>query len=199
MDTAIQIAMGLSIAACAGMRAFLPLLVVGLLSHLGYLHLNPAFDFLGRTDALVVFGVATVVEILADKVIALDHLLDSISTVIRPVAGTVLAGSLLNHLDPLPAAALGLIVGGGPSLTVHAAKTVARYKSSVLTPFHGGLGNTALSVAEDLVSTFGIWFAVVAPIAAAALGVLLLVVAVLVLKRFAGVVRRAFKTEARNM
>jgi hypothetical protein len=192
MELGVQIAMGLSIAACAGLRAFLPLLAVGLLSHMGYLQLNPAFSFLARTDALIVFGVATVLEILADKVVAVDHALDGISTFIRPVAGTLLAGSLLNHLDPLPAAALGIIVGGGPSLTVHAGKSVARYKASLLTPFHGGLGNMAISVVEDIISTFGIWIAVIAPIFAAVLGIMLLALAVWVLMRFAGVIRRAF-------
>lgn len=190
MELGIQIAMGLSIAACAGLRAFLPLLVVGLLGRSGYLELNPAFAFLGRTDALIVFGLATLVELLADKVVVVDHFLDGIATFIRPVAGTILAGSLLTHLDPLPAVSLALVVGGTPALTVHAGKSIARYKASLLTPLHGGLGNTALSVGEDALSGLGLWLAVVAPVFAALFALVLLGFAVWLLVHFAGVWRR---------
>lgn len=190
MDLAIQIAMGLSIAACAGLRAFLPLLVVGLLGRNGYLELNPAFAFLARTDALIVFGLATVVELLADKVVAVDHFLDGIATFLRPVAGTLLAGSLLTHLDPLPAATLALVVGGAPALTVHAGKAVARYKASMLVPLHGGLGNTLLSLGEDALSGFGIWLALIAPIVAALLSLALMGLAVWRLIHFATIWKR---------
>lgn len=190
MDLAIQIAMGLSIAACAGLRAFLPLLVVGLLGRNGYLELNPAFAFLARTDALIVFGLATVVELLADKVVAVDHFLDGIATFLRPVAGTLLAGSLLTHLDPLPAATLALVVGGAPALTVHAGKAVARYKASMLVPLHGGLGNTLLSLGEDALSGFGIWLALIAPIVAALLSLALMGLAVWLLIHFATIWKR---------
>jgi len=190
MELGIQIAMGLSVAACAGLRAFLPLLVVGLLGRFGYLELNPAFAFLSRTDALIVFGLATVVELLADKVVVVDHFLDGIATFIRPVAGTLLAGSLLTHLDPLPAATLALVVGGAPALTVHAGKSMARYKASLLTPLHGGLGNTALSIGEDAVSGLGLWLAVVAPVFAALLALVLIGFAVWLLVHFATVWKR---------
>lgn len=190
MELVIQIAMGLSIAACAGLRAFLPLLVVGLLGRSGYLELNPAFAFLARTDALIVFGLATVVELLADKVVVVDHFLDGMATFARPIAGTLLAGSLLTHLDPLPASALALVVGGAPAFTVHAGKAVARAKASLLAPLHGGLGNTLLSLGEDAVSGLGIWLALIAPIIAALLSLGLLGLAVWLLVHFASVWRR---------
>lgn len=190
MELVVQIAMGLSIAACAGLRAFLPLLVVGLLGHNGYLQLNPAFAFLARTDALIVFGLATVVELLADKVVVVDHFLDGLATFARPVAGTLLAGSLLTHLDPLPAAALALVVGGAPAFTVHAGKAVARAKASMLAPLHGGFGNTLLSLGEDAVSGFGIGLAILAPLVAAVLSLALIGFAVWLLVHFAGVWRR---------
>lgn len=190
MELAIQIAMGLSIAACAGLRAFLPLLVVGLLGRSGYLELNPAFAFLSRTDALLVFGLAAVIELLADKVVVVDHFLDGMATFVRPVAGTVLAGSLFTHLDPLPAATLALVVGGAPAFTVHAGKAVARYKASLLTPIHGGVGNTLLSVGEDAVSGLGLWLALVAPVVAVVLALALVGFAGWLLVHFASVWRR---------
>lgn len=190
MELAIQIAMGLSIAACAGLRAFLPLLVVGLLGRSGYLELNPAFEFLSRTDALLVFGLASVVELLADKVVVVDHCLDALSTVVRPVAGAVLAGSLFTHLDPLPAATLALVVGGAPALTVHAGKAIARCKASLLSPLHGGVGNTLLSFGEDVASGLGLGLAVVAPLLAACLALALVGFALWLLTHCGGGCRR---------
>lgn len=178
MELGIQILMGVSLAACAGLRAFLPLLVVGLMARADYLELLPQLAFLERTDALIVFGVATVMEFLGDKVIAVDHALDAFGTVARPVAGTVLASSMLRGIDPLAAVALGLVVGGGTAFTVHAGKMAARYKMSAFSPLHGGAGNALASLAEDVVSAAGLWITAVWPVAAFFLALLLLGVAV---------------------
>jgi uncharacterized protein DUF4126 len=190
METVIQLLMGTSLAACAGLRAWLPMLVVGLLARANYVHLGPAFDFLERTDALVIFGVATVVELLADKVIAVDHFLDGISTFVRPAVGTVLAASMLAKVDPVAATVLGLIVGGGTAFTVHAGKTVARYKCSALSMFHGGTGNAALSFIEDFASGFGVLLAAFAPIFAFILAIAVLAAAVWLLRKGAEYCRK---------
>src|SRR5439155_14039876 len=117
---------------------------IGLLNRAGYLPLNEHFAFMARTDALIVFGVATVIELLGDKVIVLDHFLDAAGTVLRPAAGTVLASAVMTKMDPMAAVVLGLMIGGGTALTVHAGKTVLRYQSSALSFAHAGMGNTAL-------------------------------------------------------
>ena len=72
----LQVAMGVSLAACAGLRAFLPLLVVGAFGRLGFVPLTGAFEWLSSWPALAVFGVAVVVELAADKFPVVDHLLD---------------------------------------------------------------------------------------------------------------------------
>jgi hypothetical protein len=157
------------LAACAGLRAWLPLFVLGILARLGYADLNSSFSFLSRTDALIVFGVATVVEILGDKIITVDHFLDTIGTFLRPVTGTVLAASLLPSLGPLGATVIGLITGGGTALTVHAGKALTRMKVSSLLPVHGGVANTAVSIIEDIMVGGGMWLAMTHPWVAFAL------------------------------
>src|SRR5437867_12061109 len=97
---ALQIAMGIGLSACAGVRAFLPLRATGAAGRLGWVRLSPAFDWLSSWPALVVFGVAVITEILSDKVPLIDHALDVIQAIIKPAAGSLLAASLLTDLTP---------------------------------------------------------------------------------------------------
>ncbi len=160
-----SVALGIALAACAGIRAWLPLLLAGGAARLGILQLGGAFEFIASDRALALFTVATLVEIAADKVPALDHALDSISTIIRPAAGALLAASVMWKIsDPLTALALGVAVGAPSALVPHAAKSVLRAGS---TAFTGGLANPFLSLIEDLL-VFGLFLvAVVVPVAVA--------------------------------
>ena len=77
-----SLALGIGLAACAGLRAWLPLLLLGGLARWGVVDLSPSFEFVASTRALILFGVATVVEIAGDKIPAVDHTLDALSTVL---------------------------------------------------------------------------------------------------------------------
>src|SRR5688572_15648537 len=108
-DWVPSLAMAIGLAACAGLRAWLPLLLAGLLAKAGWLTLGPSFMFLADTRALVLFAAATVVEIAGDKIPAVDHTLDAISTVLRPASGALLAASVMWEVrDPLSAIVLGV-------------------------------------------------------------------------------------------
>src|SRR5262249_52801924 len=98
-------ALAIALAAAAGVRAGLPPRLAAGLSGGGLLELGPSFQFLGSTKALVIFAIATVLELLADKIPALDHTLDLLSTPLRMGAGALLAASVLGRVsDPLTAA-----------------------------------------------------------------------------------------------
>jgi len=173
-----SLAMGIGLAACAGLRAWLPLLLAGLLARGGMLELGPSFRFIASNQALILFGVATVVEMLGDKIPAVDHTLDALSTVLRPAAGSLLAASVMWRVpDPLTALALGVAVGAPSALVPHAAKSTLRAAS---TAFTGGLANPVLSLLEDLVALVMFVFTVLLPVVMA---LLILVVAVLVVRR----------------
>src|SRR5688500_8789633 len=145
-----SLAMGIGLAACAGIRAWLPLLLAGAMARWGIIELGTSFQFISGDRALILFGVATVIEILADKVPAVDHALDSLSTILRPAAGSLLAASVLWQVsDPLTALALGVAVGAPTSLVPHAAKSLLRAAS---TTFTGGLANPLISILEDLMA-----------------------------------------------
>jgi len=175
-----SVALGIGLAACAGLRAWLPLLLAGALARGGFIELGPSFHFIASNRALVLFGAATVIEIVGDKLPAVDHALDALSTVLRPAAGTLLAASVMWQVsDPLTALALGAAVGAPSALVPHAAKSLLRAGSTALT---GGLANPLLSFMEDAAAIVLFILAVVVPVLVAA-GLLL--VAFLVVRRFA--------------
>lgn len=147
-----QVVMGVGLAASAGLRAFLPLFVVGLAARFDVLALSDGFAWMGGTPALVVFGVAVVVEVLADKVPVVDSFLDSVQVFVKPVAGTLLVASVVTDLDPLQTAVLGIVTGGTVAGGVQLAKAKTRVVSTLTT---AGLANPAISVGEDVGSAVG--------------------------------------------
>lgn len=162
-----SLALGIGLAACAGLRAWLPLLLLGSLARWGMVDLSPSFQFIGSNRALMLFGVATIVEMAGDKIPVVDHALDALSTVLRPAAGSLLAASVLWSVsDPLTALALGVAVGAPSALVPHAAKSTLRVAS---TAFTGGLANPVLSFLEDGAAFLMFVLTVVLPIVAAAL------------------------------
>jgi hypothetical protein len=175
-----SIALGIGLAACAGLRAWLPLLLAGGLARWGVLTLGPSFQFIGSDRALTLFAVATIVEIAADKIPAVDHALDALSTFVRPAAASLLAASVMWKVeDPLTALAMGVAVGAPTSFVPHMAKSALRVAS---TTFTGGLANPIVSVLEDVIA-FGLFvLAVVVPVLVA---VLIAVVTMFVARRLA--------------
>jgi hypothetical protein len=123
---ALQVATGIGLAACAGLRAFLPLLVVGAAGRAGVVTLGASYEWLASWPALTVFGVAVVTEVLADKIPVVDHVLDLIGGVVKPAAGALLAASVLTDLTPLQSAVAGIVIGGGSAGIVHLIKAKLR-------------------------------------------------------------------------
>lgn len=172
MEVLSAAATGIVLAASAGLRAFLPVFSAALAVRLLDLPVPSYLGWLGHTGTLVIFGMATVLEVLGDKVPAVDHVLDAVQAFSKPLLGALAATPFLYALAPEHAAALGLAVGVPLALGVHAAKATARAGSTVTT---GGLGNPVLSVAEDVAAVAAIVLAFVLPLLALALTVLLLV------------------------
>jgi hypothetical protein len=169
MDPVSAVITGLGLAGAAGLNAYVPLLVVGLLGRFGVMHLSAPYDQLSSTPALVVLGILFALEFLADKVPGVDSVNDVVQTVVRPVAGAVLmAGSLGigTDLPPWVGVVAGLITAGG----VHATKAAARPAINVST---AGIGGPIVSLLEDVTALAASLLAVFAPA--------LLVVAVAVL------------------
>lgn len=146
----VAAALGLSLAASCGLRAFLPLLVLGLAGRLGGESLDlirgEAFEWIESTPALISLSVAVTVEVLADKIPALDHLLDVIQAPVRTGAGMLAAAAVAGHLPMWATATLAIVAGGG-ALSVHAGKSALRVGSTATT---AGTANPLISIAEDV-------------------------------------------------
>lgn len=175
------LALAIALASAAGLRAWLPLLAAGGLARLGVLELGASFQFLASDKALAVLGLATAIELVGDKIPAVDHALDVIGTPLRPVAGAVLAASVLGTVtDPLTSAIIGVAVGAPTALVPHVAKSALRAASTTMT---GGLANPALSFIEDALAVALLVMALLVPLAVVALVALTLVLAARWLRR----------------
>lgn len=182
-----QVLMGVGLAACAGLRAFLPLLVVGIAGRLDWIPLTSRFEWLSGWPALIVFGVAVVVEVLADKVPLVDNLLDVLQGFVKPIAGTILMASVVTEMEPAHRVALALILGAGTAGAVQITKAKLRLVSSTTT---AGAGNPVLSVGEDAGSLVGSILALAAPLVLIAILVASAVALVLLTRKIGRTVRR---------
>ncbi len=178
----LPLAAGLVLAAVAGLRAFLPLAVLGLAGRLGLIELGPGFAWLSSAPALIAFWSASVFEFLGDKVPVVDHALDVVGTAIRPLAGALALAAVAPRVGPLWTAVLAIVVGGGAAGLVHLGKAHARLGSSILSL---GLANPLISVVEDVLSFALAVLAVLAPLLALAILVLIGLVAYRLLRRLA--------------
>ncbi|MFN7975269.1 MAG: DUF4126 domain-containing protein [Acidobacteriota bacterium] len=159
----MEVVMGMSLAAACGLRAFLPMLAIGICERTGYLTLGAHFHWLGSTPALIVFGVAVAIELVGDKVPAVDHALDVMGLVVKPVAGAILASAAITDVDPLLASVVGIITGGAMSAGVHVVKAKARVVSSAVT---FGFANPFVSMVEDAFVALLTVLAILAPVIA---------------------------------
>lgn len=150
MEIVLSIFVGIGLAAAVGFRIFIPFLIVSIASYTGNLELSTYFSWIGTLPAVILFSVATIVEILAYYIPWLDNFLDTIEHPLAIIAGIVLAGAVVTDFSPLIKWALALIAGGGVAGTVHAATGLIRLKSSAVT---GGLGNPVVSTVEASSST----------------------------------------------
>ena len=174
VDLPMVLVTGLSLAAAAGLNAYIPLLVVGLLARFDIVPLEAPYNLLASTPVLIIVAVLLAIEVFADKIPAVDSVNDVVQTFIRPVAGGLLFAASVNiggDWVKIAAIVLGVVTAGG----VHAAKATARPVINVGT---AGVGAPVASTAEDLLSTGLSVTAVLAPIVALVLLVLLLVLIV---------------------
>ena len=186
-----HVAMGVALAATAGLRAFLPPLVVGVAARLEWVPLPEKLDWLSSTPALLVFGVALAVELAGDKLPLIDHILDALATVVKPVAGGFVMWSVTEHWSPLYLTVIWIVLGGSLAGGVHVVKSHLRLASTAVT---GGVANPVISVVEDLGAFVSALLAIAAPLLAALVLLLMLAgiwLAIRIWRRRAGPSRSA--------
>ncbi len=171
LDLALSIALGVGLAAATGLRVFLPMLVVSAAAYTGHLPLSENFAWLATPGALIMLGVAAVVEILAYYIPGVDNLLDALATPAAVVAGTLVSAAVITDLPPMLKWTTAIIAGGGVAGLTQGITALLRAKSTVLT---AGIGNPVIATAELGGSLLVSLLALAAPVVA-----LLLVIAFL--------------------
>ena len=144
----------------AGVRAYLPLALVGIFARLGLFELPSPFDLLGDWPVIAVLLALAFVESGLDKIPALDTALDVVQTPIRIIAGAVLFSAALGvglSVEAIPELAAGGTVAG----TVAVLKAVLRPPANAAS---AGVSAPFLSTFEDVVAVVGGILAVLVPL-----------------------------------
>jgi hypothetical protein len=170
METLFAVGVGIGLSSIAGVRAFLPLVLVGLFARLGFFELPTPFGFLEDWAVIGMFAVLALLESGLDKISALDSVLDYALTPLRIVAGAVLfAAALQEGIDvgAIPELAAGGVIAG----LVSVLKAILRPAANVAS---AGVSVSFLSLVEDAVALLGGVIAVFVPLVPLALVAFLL-------------------------
>ena len=162
-ETLFSIIIGIGLAASVGFRIFVPLFALSLASFYGIIPLNESWEWVGSSTAIIILGIATIVEILAYFIPWLDNLLDTIAVPLAAVAGTAVMVATVSNLDPTITWALAIIAGGGTATAIKGSTSTTRLASTATT---AGIANPIISTVETGTSIVMSVFSIFIPILA---------------------------------
>jgi hypothetical protein len=167
----LELLTGLGLSASAGLNAWIPLLLVGLLArYTDLVTLPPSWDWLGNGWVLTILAALLAVELVADKIPVVDSVNDVLQMVVRPTSGGLVfaAGSSAETVtvsDPDAVFSdrgwVPIVMGVVVALVVHALKAAAR---PVLNTATAGVGAPLVSTAEDAASVTMSLVAILVPV-----------------------------------
>lgn len=170
-------ALGTSFA--SGLNLYATVAAAGIFQRLGLVHLPDSLQVLSHPIVLGVAAILFIVEFIADKIPYVDSAWDALHTFIRPPAAAVLAYSAFGSVPEewkLGAA----LLAGGVALTAHGAKASTRAAANTSPE---PVSNWTLSLLEDGLSVFLVWMAAQHPVLTAGIVLVLVVVAVLLIRK----------------
>ena len=170
----------------SGINAYATVLILGLLGRFAGVPSIP--EGFQRTDVLVIVGVLTAVEFLADKIPYVDSVWDGLSTAVRPIAGAAIGALFAGATGDLATIALAS-VGGLTALVSHLTKSGLRLAVNTSPE---PVSNVAASATGDvLVAGVAALFAF-APAVAATVAAVLLTLSLVLLYLVASRMRRGW-------
>jgi hypothetical protein len=186
----VELLTGFGLATAAGLNAYIPLLALGLLSRFTDLVTLPhGWAWLENGWVMTIVAVLLVIEVVADKIPALDSVNDGIQTFVRPTAGGIVFGSgtaaqTSAVTDPGAFAQSGqwipVVIGVVVALVVSLTKSAVRPAANVAT---AGMAAPVLSTAEDATSLSLVFVAILIPVLVLVAFVVLVWAAVALLRR----------------
>jgi cbb3-type cytochrome oxidase subunit 3 len=155
----LELLTGVGLATSAGLNAYIPLLLLGVLGRFtNLITLPPGWTWLENGWVLAILAVLLAIEVVADKIPVVDHINDVVQTFVRPTAGGLAFGAASgaqtvtvsnpgdffssNQWVPIVA---GILI----SFIVHSMKAAAR---PVINATTAGFGAPVASTAEDAFS-----------------------------------------------
>ncbi len=167
----MELLTGFGLATAAGLNAYIPLLLLGALSRFTDLVTLPqGWAWLENGWVMSIVGVLLMIEIVADKIPALDSINDAIQTFVRPTAGGIVFGSgtaaqTFAVADPGAFAQSGqwipVVMGVITALVVSLTKSAVRPAANVAT---AGVAAPVLSTLEDATSVSLVFIAILVPV-----------------------------------
>ncbi|MDT5160781.1 MAG: hypothetical protein QOC90_1091 [Mycobacterium sp.] len=167
----MELLTGFGLATAAGLNAYIPLLGLGLLSRFTNLVTLPhGWDWLENGWVITIVAALLVVEVVADKIPALDSINDAVQTFVRPTAGGIVFGSgtaaqTAAVTDPGAFAHTGqwipVAIGVVTALVVSLTKSTVRPAANVAT---AGMAAPVLSTVEDIFSVGLVFAAILIPV-----------------------------------
>ncbi|MBI3213792.1 MAG: DUF4126 domain-containing protein [Mycobacterium sp.] len=166
-----QLLTGLGLSTAAGLNAYIPMLMLGLLARwTDIVTLPSGWSWMENGWVLAIVAVLLLVEVVADKVPALDSVNDTVQTFVRPAAGGIVFGSgtaaqTAAVADPGQWAASGqwipVVIGVVIALAVSLTKSAVRPVANVAT---AGVAAPVLSTVEDIASFSLVFIALLIPV-----------------------------------
>ncbi|WP_030488063.1 DUF4126 domain-containing protein [Micromonospora chokoriensis] len=166
-----EVLTGTGLAASAGLNAYIPLLILGLLGrYTDLIDLPSGWAWLGNGWVIAIMAVLLAVEMVADKVPVVDHINDVVQTVVRPTAGGLAFGAgssseTVTVSDPGSFFSshqwVPVVTGVLLALGVHLLKSAAR---PVINAATAGIGAPVASTAEDATSVVVSLAAIILPV-----------------------------------
>jgi hypothetical protein len=167
----VELLTGFGLATAAGLNAYIPLLALGLLSRFTDLVTLPhGWSWLENGWVMTIVAALLVVEVVADKIPALDSINDAVQTFVRPTAGGIVFGSgtaaqTAAVTDPGAFAQTGqwipVAIGVVTALMVSLTKSTVRPAANVAT---AGMAAPVLSTVEDIFSVGLVFAAILIPV-----------------------------------
>ncbi|WAL61280.1 DUF4126 domain-containing protein [Thermocoleostomius sinensis] len=180
-ETLLDLLLGIGLSAAAGFRVFVPLLVMSAAAVLGHFDLPADFDWIETDQALIVFAIASLVEIVGYYVPFLDVLLDTIATPAAIIAGTLITASLASDLNPFLQWTVAIIAGGGTAGLTKGTTAVIRV---IATAVFAGLSNPIIATIELALAILLTVLAITVPVLTSVLLVTGFVIAVQRIRKF---------------
>lgn len=150
MELALALGIGIGLASVAGVRAFPPLALAALFAVVGGSFALP-YEEMGGWGAVGVLSALAVLEIVLDKIRALERVFNYVMIPVRAASGALLFTAAL-AFGPDTGSVPWLAVGGAIACLVAVLKVVMRPSASTAS---AGVSSASLSVFEDLAGVLG--------------------------------------------